>query len=152
MSGPSATPLFVDTGAFYARFHESDQNHETATAIFDQIRRGDLVYRPLYTSRFVLAELSRLLLYHAGNETAIRTLSVIRRSESFRVLPVDRETFETACEQFGQYDDQEISLTDHVSAALARENDVEHVFAFDTTDFRTLDFTLVPDDVSAGTD
>lgn len=144
MSHDGAAPLFVDTAAFYARFQPNDQYHQKTMDVFSAIRQGELVFRPLYTSRFVLAELSRLLLYYSGHEAATRALAAIRDSESFVVLSVDSETFEEACTRFGQYDDQQISLTDHVSAVLADEHDVEHVFSYDTADFQTLEFTLVP--------
>lgn len=138
-------PLFVDTGAFYARFQPNDAHHEAANATFDAIRQGDLAYRPLYTSRFVLAELSRLLLHYGGHDAASRALAAIRHSDSFAVVNPDADAFDTACEQFDRYDDQEITLTDHLSASIARDRDIEHVFSYDTG-FHTLGFTVVPED------
>lgn len=142
-----STPLFVDTSAFYARFQPNDAHHQEAEAVFAAIRGGTLSYRPLYTSRFVLAELSRLLLYYGGHPAAARALSAIRDSGSFAVVNPDAGTFDDACEEFDRYDDQEITLTDHLSATIARDRDVEHVFTYDETDFHTLEFTVVPEDV-----
>lgn len=147
MSDAGATPLFVDTGAFYARADEDDANHETATAVFDGIRTGSLAYRPLYTSQAVLSELATLLLYKLGHDHAVRTLTAIRDAESFTVVPVDRAVFGTAAGQFADYDDQEISFVDHTTSVVADERDVDCVFGFDS-DFRTLGFDLVPADVS----
>ena len=48
MSGPEPTPLFVDTGAFYARADEDDKHHETVKRVFNGIRTGDPAYRPVY--------------------------------------------------------------------------------------------------------
>jgi len=145
MSTASARPLFVDTGAFYARADEDDRHHETATEVFEDVRSGDLPYRPLYTSQAVLSELATLCLYKLGHETAVEALTTVRASGSFNVLPVDRAAFESATLQFEAYDDQGISFVDHTTAVLADERDVEHVFAFDG-DFRTLDFTVIPED------
>jgi len=145
MSGPGATPLFVDTGAFYARADADDGHHETASRLFAAIRSGDLSYRPLYTSQAVLSELATLCLYKIDHETASRTLTAIRDSESIIVLPVDTTTFEATTEQFVAYDDPAISFVDHSTAVLAAEREVDHVFAFDS-DFRTLGFDLVPGD------
>ena len=145
MSDPGAHPLFVDTGAFYARADEDDTHHETATEVFDRIRTGALPYRPLYTTQAVLSELATLCLYKLGHERAVAALRAVRASESFNVLPVDRSTFATAADQFAAYDDQEISFVDHTTAVLAAERDVDHVLAFDG-DFRTLGFTVVPAD------
>jgi len=147
MNGPGATSIFVDTNAFYARVDEDDSNHEVATRLFDAIRTGDVAYRPLFTSQAVLSEFATLALYKLGHRVAVRSLNAIRDSESSNVLPVGRATFETAADQFEQYDDQAISFVDHTSGILAEERDVEHVFAFDG-DFRTLGFSMVPADVS----
>jgi predicted nucleic acid-binding protein len=146
MSASGATPLFVDTGAFYARTDEDDDHHETAKRIFDGIQTGEIAYRPVYTTQAVLSELATLCLYKLGHDHAVRALTAVRESESFNILPVGRAAFEAASRQFGEYDDQEISFVDHTTAILADEHDVGHVFAFDS-DFRTLGFTVVPDDV-----
>lgn len=146
MSAARATPLFVDTGAFYARADADDAHHEAAGRVFAGIRSSDLPYRPLYTSQAVVSELATLLRYTLGHDVAARTLTAIRDSESFTVLPVGRPAFEAAAGRFVEYDDQRISFVDHTSAVLADERDVHHVFAYDD-DFRTLGFTLVPGDV-----
>jgi predicted nucleic acid-binding protein len=147
MSGPEATPLFVDTGAFYARADEDDKHHETAKRVFDGIRTGDLHYCPVYTTQAVLSEMATLCLYKLGHDDAVRALKAVRESESFNILSVGRSAFEAAAGQFGEYDDQEISFVDHTTAILADERDVGHVFAFDS-DFRTLGFSVVPEDVN----
>jgi predicted nucleic acid-binding protein len=140
-----ASPLFIDTGAFYARFKPDDENHGAAVTVFNSIQSGDLPYRPLYTSRYVLAELSSLLLYNVGHADADRVLTTIRESESFNILPVDDAVYSTACDKFARYDDQEISLIDQLGGVLARNRDIDRIFAFDS-DFRTLGFTVVPAD------
>lgn len=146
MTPNGATPLFVDTGAFYARADDDDIHHETATRVFDTIRSGELPYRPLYTSQAVISELATLLLYKLGHEDAVRTLTAIRESESFTIVPVSRDAFETTAVRFAEYDDQQISFVDQATGVLADERNVDHVFAFDS-DFRTLGFTLVPTDI-----
>jgi predicted nucleic acid-binding protein len=145
MSEPGATPLFVDTGAFYARADEDDKHHETATRVFEGIRTSDLTYHPIYTTQAVLSELATLCLYKLGHDTAVRALTAVRESDSFNILSVGRSAFEAATDQFGDYDDQEISFVDHTTAVLADERDIAHIFAFDS-DFRTLGFSVVPAD------
>lgn len=145
MSSPGATPVFIDTGAFYARADADDMHHEDAVGLFEGIRSGNSVYRPLYTSQAVLAEFATLALYKLGHSTATSALRAIRESESINVLPVGKPAFETAAEQFEDYDDQQISFVDHTTSILADERGIEHVFAFDS-DFRTLGFLIVPAD------
>lgn len=147
MSGPGATPIFVDTGAFYARADADDKHHRDAARLFDGIRSGEVAYRPLYTSQAVLSEFATLALYKLGHNDAIRALYAIRSSDSINVVPVGTPAFETAAEQFADYDDQQISFVDHTTSILADERGVEHIFAFDS-DFRTLGFSLAPEDVN----
>lgn len=146
MTSPSVTALFIDTGAFYARADEDDQHHEQATQLFDLIRTGDAPYQQLFTSHSVLSEFATLALYKLGHRDAVRGLNAIRESNSINVIPIGRGTFEAAAQQFESYDDQQISFVDHSTSVLADERDIDHIFAFDG-DFRTLGFTLVPDDV-----
>lgn len=146
MSETGARPLFVDTGAFYARVDEDDRHHQTAVRIFESIRTGELAYRPVYTSQAVLSELATLCLYKLGHADAVRALTAVQTSKSVNVLLIDGTTFEAAARQFTEYDDQEISFVDHTSSVLADERGVADVFAFDG-DFRTLGFSLVPEDV-----
>ncbi|WP_435181468.1 type II toxin-antitoxin system VapC family toxin [Halorussus sp. AFM4] len=142
----AARPLFIDTGAFFARGYERAEHHDRARAVFDAIQAGDLPYRPLYTSRSVLSELATLMQRKVGHAEAVETLNKIRYSESFNILPVDKPAFTAACDEFVQYDDQQISFVDHTNSVLAESRDIDHVFAFDG-DFRTLGFTLVPEDI-----
>jgi Predicted nucleic acid-binding protein, contains PIN domain len=147
MSGRGASPVFIDTGAFYARADEDDKRHGDAVRLFDGIRSNKVAYRPLYTSQAVLSEFATLALYKLGHADATRVLTAVRESESINSVPVDKPAFETAVEQFEEYDDQEISFVDHTTSVLADERGIDHIFAFDSG-FRTLGFSLVPGDVS----
>lgn len=140
-------PLFIDTAAFFARFNERAAEHDRARSVFERIRSDDLQYDPLFTSRYVLSELATLMLRKVGHRAAANTLNTIREADSFNVLPVGGGAFDRTCEQFAQYDDQLISFVDHSSAVLADGRDISHVFTFDRSDFRTLGFTVVPDDI-----
>lgn len=61
-----------------------------------------------------------------------------RASRHDEVQPVMR-----AIEQFQAYEDQSISLTDHVIAVQADNHGIEHVFSYDGG-FRTLGFSTLP--------
>src|SRR6056297_398368 len=105
------TPLFIDTGAFFAWAYEQAERHDRARDVFDAIAAGNLPYRPLYTSRSVLSELTTLILRKVGHAEAVETLETIRASESFNILPVDKPAFNAACTEFAQYDDHQISFS-----------------------------------------
>lgn len=138
-------PLFVDTNAFVALFDRDDEHHEAATAVLDGIREGDLAYGPIFTSRYVLAETATVLLYGVGHREAVDALTTIRASSTFNILDVTEPVFEQTTEQFGQYDDQQISFIDHLNSVLGEQFDIDHIFAFED-DFQTLGMTRVPVD------
>lgn len=140
-----ATPLFVDTSAFYARFVENAPRHERAMAVFDGIADGEVPYRPLVTSSYVLSELATLLLRKAGHEVAANAVSWVVESDRTVVLHPGAAEFDATRGSFERYDDQDVSFVDHSTVVLARARDVDHVFAFDD-DFRTFDLTLVPEE------
>lgn len=146
MSEAGSTPLFVDTGAFFAYFVSNAPRHDQARAVMDAIAGDRLHFRPLYTTNYVMSELATLVLRKAGHERATATLSWIRDSAAVTILHPDATTFGAIYAEFERYDDQQISFVDHATATLAGEHTVEHVFAFDT-DFRTLGLSLVPADV-----
>ena len=138
-------PLFIDTGAFFAYYNDRDEHHEAARAVFQAIRVGDLAYSPLYTTRFVLAELTTLLLYEVDHATATRALGDILAAGSFNVVRADPAAFADARDEFDRYDDHEITLVDHLTGVLADERGAKRIFTFDS-DFRILEFTVVPED------
>lgn len=151
MTAEGVSSLFVDTGALYARFVSNDQHHDEAQEVFGGIRDGELAYRPLFTTRYVLTEVTRLLLYNAGHDEAQTALNAVNESNFFVVLSDTDEEFESACRRFTEYDDQDISLVDHLTAVMAERRDVKQVFTFDS-DFRTLGFDVVPEDMTSSHD
>lgn len=146
MSGRESVPLFVDTGAFYARFDACDEHHGAADAVFAAIADGDLAYRPVYTSTWVLDELATLVLSRQDHATAVRAIERVVDS-STRVVHPQEDDFEAARGEFERYDDRAISFTDHMSGVLAADRDVDHVFTIDVDDFGTLGFTPIPDEI-----
>lgn len=139
-------PLFIDTGAFFARFNERAYQHERAQAVFRGIQSRELRYGPLYTSRYVLSELATLMHRKVGHGPAVTALETIREAASINVLSVGATSFDRTCEQFARFEDQTISFVDHSSGVLADAHDIDRVFTFDPDDFRVLGFTAVPDD------
>ena len=139
------SPAIVEAGMFFAYYYQPAEQHTRARETLDSIVNGDLSFGPLFTTQAVLSELATLLLRKSTHNEAVRAVTEIRNSESFNHLVVDRITFDTALEQFEQYDDQTISFVDHTTAVLAAERDIDHVLGFDK-DFQTLGFTRVPVD------
>jgi predicted nucleic acid-binding protein len=138
--------LFLDTGAFFARFNGRAAEHDRARAVFQGIRDGELQYGPLVTSRYVLSEFATLMRRKVGHPPAVNALETIRSAESINLLPLDNDAFDRTCERFARYDGRRSSFVDHSSGVLADAYDIEHIFTFDTDDFQTLGFVVVPAD------
>lgn len=139
------TPIFVDTSAFMAQYAEDDVHHDSAKTVFEGIQSGELPYGPVYTSRYILAELATLIHYRKDHNQAATAIGEIRASDTVNYLPINETAFSDACEAFTDPDEDAISLFDRLSAVVARENGINHVLGFDE-DFETMGFTLVPDD------
>jgi predicted nucleic acid-binding protein len=147
-SEAGSSPLYVDTGPFYAQFIETASRHNRAKQLFEAIGHGTLPYRPLYTSTYVLDELATLVLSHETHGAAVAAVERVQESPTTVIHPTATDWHGTKV-QFAQYEHPAISFTDHMSGFLARERDIEHVFTFDPDHFRTLGFTAVPDDTGA---
>ena len=79
---------------------------------------------------------------------AVRRSELITSStvKGINVLPLGSGAFDRTCERFARYDARRISFVDHSSGVLADDYDIEHIFTFDTDDFHTLGFVVVPAD------
>ncbi|QLH77285.1 PIN domain-containing protein [Halosimplex rubrum] len=100
----------------------------------------------------VLSEFATLALRYAGPAAAARAVERVRDSGLFTVVHPDPTAFDEACRALERYDDQRITLVDHLTGVLADRRDVARVFTFDS-DFGTLGFTAIPSDTDdAGVD
>ena len=137
------TPLFVDTNAIVAHCYPKSAKHDEVREVIGAIGPEELPYYPLLTNQYVLDEVVSLLLSRADTDVAHEALNRVLAEETFRILDVEPGLVDRAVDQFREYDDQEISLTDHVIAEQARDYDIDHLFTYDG-DFRTLGFTVIP--------
>ena len=120
--------IFVDTGAFLAKYLERDQYHREAARIWDKLQKNQI---RCLTSNFVLDETFTFLARRSGNLFAAERARRIFSSTSITILrPTPEDEYE-AIELFEKYADQEVSLTDCVSFALMRKHHLKEVFTFD---------------------
>lgn len=120
--------IFVDTGAFIARYDHADQHHLDAMAIWNKLAKGST---RLLTSNFVLDETFTLIARRAGYAFAATTARAIYDSAAFTILRPDDEDERQALDWFTRFADQRVSFTDCVSFALMRRNRLKAAFAFD---------------------
>jgi uncharacterized protein len=137
------TLSFVDTGAWIALLKGDDHMHQRARRHYE--RRSTEGARFL-TSNYVVAETATRLRYDAGLNAALSFRVALDRAASHRRLRIawvdaslERDGW-TIMEQFA---DVSLSLTDAISAAMARRAKATEIFGFDA-DFRALGFDVQP--------
>ena len=118
--------IFVDTGAFLAKYLGNDAYHQRAMAIWKRVR-GE----PLITSNHVVDETLTLLARRAGNRFAADRADNIYSSEVIEILYSTREDESEAVRLLRKYADQQVSFTDCVSFVLMRSRKISTAFTFD---------------------
>jgi predicted nucleic acid-binding protein len=120
--------IFVDTGAFIARYFKRDQHHAEAIPIWERIeRKKDW----LCTSNFVLDELATHLARNSNYLFAAQKIQALYDSKAFDILRPSDEHERLAIRLFAKYADQEVSFTDCVSLVLMKAHGIHRAFAFD---------------------
>ena len=132
--------IFVDTGAFVARYVRQDSHHRRARKAWDEIERNR---SRCYTSNFVLDETLTLLGRRASYSFAADRGRSLLRSSALTILRPDAGDEEEAVEVFAKFADQQVSFTDCVSFVLMRRNRLERAFTFDRH-FASAGFEIMP--------
>jgi len=132
--------IFIDTGAWLARFDRRDQFHSRALEAWFHLEEEK---ERCATSNLVLAEALTLLARRAGYAFAARQARTIYRSRSLAILRPAQETEMEAISLFEKLSDQAVSFTDCVSFQLMREKRLHEVFGFDRH-FEAVGFTIWP--------
>jgi len=120
--------IFIDTGAFLARYVGADQYHRKATRAFRLLERRAAA---LATSNFVLDETFTLLARRTTYAFAADRAGAIYASRLLTILRPEAADEMAAVEMFRKYADQQVSFTDCVSFVLMRRNRLKKAFTFD---------------------
>jgi predicted nucleic acid-binding protein len=121
--------IFIDTGAFIARYLSADQYHHQALDFWDYIKNHREI---CFTSNFVLDETFTLLGRRAGNSFAVQRAVNIYASSFLTILRPDVQDELKALELFDKFSDQHVSFTDCISFILMRKQKIMRVFSFDS--------------------
>ncbi len=120
--------IFIDTGAFLARYIQRDQHHLAATAHWLTLKDGS---RRCFTSNFVLDETITLLGRRADYHFAAQRARQLYESDALTVLrPLGGDEV-VALQLFEKFADQGVSFTDCISFALMAGHGVKTAFTFD---------------------
>lgn len=120
--------IFVDTGAFLARYLARDQHHSAARKAWDELAAGS---QRVHTSNFVLDETFTLLGRWAGPDFAADRAEALLTSTTLVILRPGADDEHDALELFRKFGDQQVSFTDCVSFALMRRHGIDRAFGFD---------------------
>ena len=120
--------IYIDTGAFLARYIKRDQYHEKAVEFWKHLSK---TRERCCTSNFVLDETFTLLGRRTGHSFAIERARIIYLSKELTILRPSLEDELQALDIWEKYADQELSFTDCISFALMRINKIKRAFSFD---------------------
>ncbi len=120
--------IFVDTGAFLARYVERDQYHDAAIEHWRVLQKDR---RQLFTSSFVLDETFTLLARRTTYPFAVERARILFGSTSLTILRPDEKDEVAALELFQKYADQKVSFTDCISFVLMEKRAIKSAFSFD---------------------
>lgn len=120
--------LFIDTGAFYAKYVRSDQYHEKSLEGWERIIKEKI--HPI-TTNFVLSEVITLFSYRFGHQSALQAAHEIYSSNFIEIQPMDRTLERNALMWFERYQDQKFSMVDACSFAFMEKHKIKETFSFD---------------------
>lgn len=130
-------PLFVDTGAFYARYVPRDQYHEISLSLWKKLGEEGL---SCVTTNLVLVETISLFVYRFGHHQAVLAAREIYSSQVVEVVRVGYEDEVRALEWMEKFSDKRFSMTDATSFAMMERMKINRFFGFDS-DFEVAGFT-----------
>ncbi|HSB63105.1 MAG TPA: PIN domain-containing protein [Thermoanaerobaculia bacterium] len=137
--------IFVDTGAFLARYVEGDQYHQIAVRAWKRLERTS---GALFTSSYVVDETLTLLGRRTSYAFAAARADAIYASRVLTILRPDASDESAAVDLFRKFADQKVSFTDCVSFALMRRHRLKKAFTFDRH-FAGAGFEIWPTSVRA---
>lgn len=135
--------IYIDTGAFVARYIERDQFFMAATACWSEIKRAST---RCITSSHVLSEAFTLLARRATYGFAADRARRLYSSSEIDVIRAGQEDETLALMYFERHAGQRISFTDCISFALMKRIGIKSAFTFDQ-DFSAAGFQVIPGSV-----
>lgn len=132
--------IFVDTGAFIARYVRRDGHHARARRVWAEMEK---LRTTCFTSNFVLDETFTLLGRQSSYAFAAERARALLGSKALTILRPDGEDELAALDLFARFADQEVSFTDCISFALMRRYRLRRAFTFDRR-FLAAGFEVLP--------
>lgn len=120
--------IFVDTGAYLARYVQRDQYHAVAVAFWDELAR---LNTPCFTSNLVLSETLTLLARRTEYSFAAERARQIYSSSILHIVRLEESDEAAAIILLEKFADQRVSFCDCASFVLMRRLGIPDAFTFD---------------------
>jgi predicted nucleic acid-binding protein len=132
--------IFIDTGAFVARYRVSDDWHEQAVGGWRELDKSP---QRIFTSDLIVAESLKLIHQYAGAGWAARVGRQFILSSELQILRPGQPEELQAINLIEKFADQGIGFVDCVSFVLMRQRRLTSIFGFDRH-FEIAGFKLWP--------
>jgi len=129
--------IFVDTGAWVARFSRRDQYHKRAAATWAKLKASN---ERIVTSDSVFAETISLLGRKVSPLAAVEAGRFLHGWSKLTILRATRDDEVTALNLLDKFADQSIGFVDCLSFTLMRRHRIAAAFTFD----RHFELTGIP--------
>jgi len=121
-------PIFVDTAALIALGNRRDYFHKQATRLFEQFV---VAQQQFITTNAVLLELTNAFSAVAYKSVALQLIHLIRASNQWELVFVDRSLMERGLQRFAQCADKDWSLVDCIAMLVAEDFGCTEIFTND---------------------
>jgi predicted nucleic acid-binding protein len=131
--------VFLDTAYAIALSVESDEHHERAEELAEQLEAEQT---RLVTTRAILLEIGNALSKKRYRKAAVELLDALEQDPQVEIVPLSEELFERALELFRNRPDKQWGLVDCVSFIVMQEHGLTEALTtdehFEQAGFRAL--------------
>jgi predicted nucleic acid-binding protein len=120
--------IFIDTGAWVARFSRRDQFHEQAAAAWAKLKVSN---ERVITSDSIFVETISLLGRRVGPSAAVEAGRFLHAWNKLTILRATKDDEAAALDLLGKFADQSIGFVDCISFALMRRHRIPTAFTYD---------------------
>ncbi|MBL4818914.1 MAG: type II toxin-antitoxin system VapC family toxin [Deltaproteobacteria bacterium] len=120
--------IFINTGAFIARFIAADQHHLDSLEKWELLKAQKL---NCITSNHVIDETLTLLARRTSYAFSAEKAHLIYQSNIIQIARPELAEEQSALKLFEKFADQRVSFTDCLSFALMKKLKIQTVFSFD---------------------